>query len=117
MSQDDRWSPDIPSGVHPFEQGDEALGEATGLDPDFIEAIGVDPSLDPTLQIDERELAQTGAVLDDPESLAMLDGGIDDPDGVGVPTTSRRDRGTDEDGWDLDAPQTPGTTDDVGTQD
>ncbi len=116
MSQNDPWSPDIPSGDHPFEQGDEALDEATGLDPDFIEAIGMDPSLDPTLQVDERELAETSAVLDDPESLAMLDGGIDDPDGLGAPTAGRQKREADEEGWDLDAPQTPGTTDDPDIQ-
>ncbi len=84
MSQNDEWSPDQPSGSDPFEQGDEALDEKTELDPSFLEAVELDPSLDPTLQADERELEEAGAELDDPESMATLDGGIDDPDGVGA---------------------------------
>lgn len=108
MSQNDEWSPDQPSGSDPFEQGDEALDDKTQLDPEFLEAVELDPSLDPTLQTDERELEEAGVELDDPETLATLDGGIDDPDGVGVPTGSER---ADDEGWDLDAPVTPGDAD------
>jgi hypothetical protein len=84
---DDRWSPDEPSGSEPFEQGDEALGDREQLDPAFGEDLEVDPSLDPTLVVDERELEELGATLDDPETIATLEGGIDDPDGVGGPPT------------------------------
>jgi hypothetical protein len=101
MSQNDEWSPDQPSGSDPFEQGDEAFDDKTQLDPDFLEAVELDPSLDPTLQTDERELEEAGAELDDPESMATLDGGIDDPDGVGAP--SGRGTPADEEGWILDA--------------
>jgi hypothetical protein len=101
MSQNDEWSPDQPSGSDPFEQGDEAFDDKTQLDPDFLEAVELDPSLDPTLQTDERELEEAGAELDDPESMATLDGGIDDPDGVGAP--SGRGTPAHEEGWILDA--------------
>jgi hypothetical protein len=104
MSPEDEWSPDEPSGSDPFEQGDEALGEKTQLDPDFLEAVELDPSLDPTLQADDRELEEAGAELDDPEDLVTLDGGIDDPDGLGRPTNRERSQAEDEEGWDLDAP-------------
>jgi len=109
MSQNDEWSPDQPSGSDPFEQGDEALDDKTTLDPSFLEAVELDPSLDPTLQADEKELEEAGAVLDDPETMATLDGGIDDPDGVGRPTGV--DGTSEEEGWDLDAPITAGDVD------
>ena len=101
MSQSDEQSPDEPLGTETFEQGDEALDEQDRLDPDFLEALQRDPSLDPSLAADELELEEAGATFDDPEMLATLDGGIDDPDGVGRP----RGRTPDErdEGWDLDA--------------
>ena len=55
------------------------------IDPDFVEEVEQDPSLNPALQVDDRELDEAGLRLDDPESLASLDGGIDDPDGIGEP--------------------------------
>jgi hypothetical protein len=67
MSEDDTWSPDGDPETEAFEQGDEAIDEATRLDPDLTEALLGDPSLDPTLQVDERELKEIGANLDDPE--------------------------------------------------
>jgi hypothetical protein len=91
----DDWSPDEPSGSEPFEEGDEALDEETRLDPDFLEDLELDPSIDPTLQLDERELEEAGATFDDPERIATLDGGIDDPDGIDDPTLKRS--GLDED--------------------
>lgn len=83
MSSNDEWSPDEPLGTEVFEQGDEALDEESRLDPDLIEELELDPSLDPALLVDERELEEVGAQLDDPEKMATLDGGIDDPDGIG----------------------------------
>jgi len=102
MSQNDDVSPDEPLGTEAFEQGDEALDELSRLDPNFIEDLEQDPSLDPTLLVDERELEEAGAEFDDPEEMATLDGGIDDPDGVGPPRR-RGARSEDEEGWDLDA--------------
>jgi hypothetical protein len=87
-----------------FEQGDEALDEESRIDPNFIEELEQDPSLDPTLQVDSRELEEAGAELDDPEALVTMDGGIDDPDGLGEATTRTRSRVEDKEGWDLDAP-------------
>jgi hypothetical protein len=109
MSQNDDWSPDEPSGSEPFEQGDEALDDKEQLDPDFLEAVELDPSLDPTLQTDDRELEEAGAEFDDPEGMVTLDGGIDDPDGIGEPSPRDRTRAADDEGWDLDAPEVPGS--------
>ena len=102
MSLNDEQSPDEPLGTETFEQGDEALDEESRLDPDFLEDVERDPSLDPTLLVDERELEEAGATFDDAEAMAILDGGIDDPDGVGLPREGRIRNGDDE-GWDLDA--------------
>ena len=98
-----------------FEQGDDAIDEAARLDPDFQEELELDPSLDPNFQVDERELEEAGAVLDDPEQLATLDGGIDDPDGLGEPSPQTRARETDSEGWDLDAPIVPGDAEAPGS--
>lgn len=103
MSQNDDWSPDEPLGTEAFEQGDEALDEGSRIDSDLVEAIENDPSLDPTLQADERELEEVGADFDDPEVMVTLEGGIDDPDGL-ESSSARRSRHEDEDGWNLDAP-------------
>jgi hypothetical protein len=53
--------------------------------------------LDTDLVVDETELQEAGADLDDPERISLLDGAVDDPDGSGPPT-SRDDRA----GWDVD---------------
>jgi len=116
VSENNDWSPDEPSGTEAFEQGDEALDEDARVDPSFIEEVAGDPSLDPTLQVDERELEEAGLELDDPEELVSLDGGIDDPDGLGQPSGRTRARRGDTEGWDLDAPVVRGTeTDDATT--
>jgi hypothetical protein len=104
VSPKDDWSPDEPLGTEAFEQGDEANDEASRLDAALIEDIEQDPSLNPTLEVDERELEEAGAEFDDPELLVTLDGGIDDPDGLGRPTGRKSGQDGGEDGWDLDAP-------------
>jgi len=101
------WSPDEALGTETFEQGDEAMADDTQLDPDFLESVELDPSLDPTLLVDDRELEEAGTVLDDPESLATLDGGIDDPDGSGGPTPREKSHEADTEGWDLAAAEDP----------
>ena len=111
MSDSTDWSPDEPQGTEVFEPGDEALDDRTALDPSFLEAVELDPSLDPTLQVDDRELEEAGVEFDDPDALVTLDGGIDDPDGIGAPTDRERSRASDDEGWDLDAPEVPGSAD------
>jgi hypothetical protein len=117
MSQKDSWSPDEPPDTEAFEQGDEALDDASRIDPNLVEDVQLDPSLNPTLQVDERELEEAGAEFDDPEGLVTLDGGIDDPDGLGESTSSARSRREDETGWDLDAPLSRGTKPGADTSD
>jgi len=106
MSQTGDWSPDEPLGTETFEQGDDAIDEKTELDPSFLEAVELDPSLDPTLQVDDRELEEAGAEFDDPEAMVTLDGGMDDPDGLGLQPDREAARSDDHEGWDLDAPET-----------
>jgi hypothetical protein len=103
MTKDDDWSPDEPLGTEAFEQGDEASDEDSRVDPDFLEEVEESPSLDPTLLVDDRELADAGAELDDPEAMATLDGGIDDPDGSGGPSRGTNPPRAGDEGWDLDA--------------
>jgi hypothetical protein len=111
MSQNDEFSPDEPLGEEVFEQGDEAQSERARLDPDFIEDAETDPSLDPTLQVDDRELEEAGVRLDDPEDLATLDGGMDDPDGIAGRVARPAVDDEEAEGWDLDAPITRGDAD------
>jgi hypothetical protein len=108
MGQNDDWSPDEPLGTEAFEQGDEALDEGSRIDSSLVERVEQDPSLDSALQVDERELEEAGAELNDPEDLVTLAGDMDDPDGLGEPTRRARSRREDEGGWDLDAPETSG---------
>jgi len=105
---------DDADGTEIFEQGDDAVDESTRLDPDFEEVLEIDPSLDPHFQVDERELEEVGAELDDPEQIAVLDGMIDDPDGAGGPSTHALEREQDPEGWDLDAPLSAPAVDDTG---
>jgi hypothetical protein len=86
------------SGSETFEQSDEAFDEADRLDPDFLEGVELDPSLDPAQSVDELELEEAGAELDDPEVLAVLPGGGDDPDGGDL---ADRAPSVDEAGWNL----------------
>jgi hypothetical protein len=94
-----------------YEQGDDAIDESSRLDPDFMEELELDPSLDPNFQIDDKELEEAGAELDDPEQIATLDGLIDDPDGLGEASPRTRAKESDPEGWDLDAPIVPGDDD------
>ncbi len=100
MTVGGEWSPDEPMGTETFRQGDVAEDESERLSPDFREALEGDPSLDPALVADQVELEEIGAGLDDPELLATLQGGMDDPDGIG-PGVPRHGAG--DEGWDLDA--------------
>jgi len=117
MSGRDDWSPDEALGTETFEQGDEALDEAARIDPEIADDVLTDPSLDPTLKVDERELEEVGAVFDDPEVEATLQGMIDDPDGSGGPSSRERARQEDSEGWDLNEPLAPERPEDrTGTE-
>lgn len=72
-----------------FEQGDEAFDQGILADPTFLEAVENDPSLDPANQVDDLELEEVGAQLDDP---AMFEG-------TGSPGGAPRANV----GWELDA--------------
>jgi hypothetical protein len=115
MSQSNDWSPDEPLGTEAFEQGDEAFDEGERINPDLVEATENDPSLDPRLQVDERELEEAGADFDDPEVMVTLAGGSDDPDGLGGPSSFGQSRREEEDGWDLDAPSVRSDEPDAGS--
>jgi len=109
MSTGDEWSPDEPLGTEVYRQGDVAEDEAERTEPGYREALETDPSLDPNLVPDERELEELGAQFDDPELEVTLQGGMDDPDGLDRPPDRRR---TDDDGWDLSAPLASGASED-----
>jgi hypothetical protein len=72
----------------------DALGAESGGGPEGTR------DLDTDLIVDRAELEEAGADLDDPESMSLLDGGMDDPDGTGAPRGERAD--DDEAGWDVD---------------
>lgn len=98
MSED--WSPDQPLDTETYESWDEALDDEDGLRPEARGNPEGERDLDRQLVVDNREVEELGAAPDDPEHLAILDGGIDDPDGADLP---RRPLREDEEGWDLDA--------------
>ena len=100
MSNGDEWSPDEALGTEAFEQSDEAVDEENRLDPGFADAVQGDPSIDPENELDDLELEEAGVALDDPEVMLILQGGGDDPDGMGGPPNSAR--APEEPGWDLD---------------
>jgi hypothetical protein len=102
MGSGDEWSPDEDLGTETFRQGDVAEDEGERLNPLFLEELEQDPSLDPALLADELELRELGAQLDDPELLVTLEGGMDDPDGIGGAAPPRPREG--QEGWDLGAP-------------
>ena len=102
MSNGDEWSPDEALGTETFRQGDVAADEGERLNQAFHEELEQDPALDPSLVADELELEELGAQLDDPELLVTLEGGMDDPDGIGVPAVPHPRQG--DEGWDLSEP-------------
>jgi hypothetical protein len=100
MSGSGEWSPDEPPGSEAAEPWDEALDAEDEVEPASPLRAEGERSLDRQLVVDQTELDEAGAGLDDSERLAVLDGGIDDPDGVG---SSDGDGARPDEGWDLDA--------------
>jgi hypothetical protein len=86
-----------PDENEAFANLDEALDDEDGVRP------GAGPEgerdLDRDIVVDQAELEEAGANLDDPERISLLDGGMDDPDGSGPPPRVDAD---DEAGWDVD---------------
>ncbi len=101
MTDTGDWSPDEPSDAEAAEPWDEALDAEDELEPDEPGAEG-ERSLDRQLALDQAEVDEAGLTLDDPERMAVLEGDIDDPDGVGA-QYGRGQRRPGEEGWDLDA--------------
>jgi hypothetical protein len=90
-----------PDDNEQYEPFDEAL------DDEDIKGEGGGPEgqrdLDSELIVDKTELQEAGANLDDEDRIAVLEGGMDDPDGTGAP----REQDDPNAGWDVD----PVTTD------
>lgn len=109
INETSEWSPDVPLGTETFEQGDEAADDEDRLHAEFAEQLAADPGLDPGALVDDRELEELGSKLDDPETMGTLQGGGDDPDGIGGPTPGAEARSGDDEGWDLDDLEAPAT--------
>jgi len=62
-------------------------------------------------------LAEADAELDDPEDMVTLEGGMDDPDGLGEPSNRTRSRRADNQGWNFDPPMTIGNETDTDSTD
>ena len=103
MTKSEDWSPDDQLGTETFEQADEALDEDDAVSPEGDDDLAALALSNRQLPVDDRELEEAGAELDDPEQLAVLDGGIDDPDGVGGDEVRNSSSRLDDEGWDLDA--------------
>jgi hypothetical protein len=97
-----------PDENEAFANLDESLDDVDVTRPGSGSEGGRD--LDTDLIVDRTELEEAGADLDDPERLALLDGGMDDPDGSGP-----KPRPDDEAGWDVDPVTHPGSAVGVAT--
>jgi hypothetical protein len=100
MSGSGDWTPDESLDTETYDSWDEELDDQDVVTPDAAGDPEGERSFDRQLVLDEVEAEEAGIALDDPERLAVLDGGIDDPDGVGSPEQRAR---PDDEGWDLDA--------------
>jgi hypothetical protein len=106
MSEGGDWSPDEPQETEVFEAWDESLDAEDEVDPAGLDRNEGERELDRQLFLDEAEVDEAGVRLDDPERMAVLDGGADDPDGLGAPESAAARPG--EEGWDLDAGEAGG---------
>jgi hypothetical protein len=99
-----------PDDNEAFANLDESLGDEDilhpGEGPEGRRDLGTD------LVVDETELHEAGAALDDPEQMSMLDGGIDDPDGTD-PSDLAPQADDPDAGWDVEASAEEPEDDDV----
>jgi hypothetical protein len=86
-----------PDNNEAFASLDESLDDEDAYGSAFEPGPEGERDLDAELTVDEAELEEAGANLDDPERLSLLDGGMDDPDGVGPAPSVDEERG-----WDVD---------------
>jgi len=93
-----------PDENEAFESLDEALDDEDALS-GFRSGPQGQRDLDSDLVVDEYELEEAGALLDDPDRISLIDGSMDDPDGVRP--RSRR-RGAPDEGWDRDPVEADG---------
>lgn len=93
--------PDIPEEPpddnEAFANLDESLDDEDAYGSAFRPGPEGERDLDADLTVDQAELEEAGANLDDPERVSLLEGGMDDPDGTGP--SSDVDP---ESGWDID---------------
>jgi hypothetical protein len=102
-----------PDENEQYESLDEALDEEDL--PGHSGASEGARDLDVDVTVDRAALEEVGAQLDDADQLSLLDGGMDDPDGVG-PRAATDD---DDAGWDVDpvvADRDPGQQADAGAE-
>lgn len=102
MGETEDWSPDKPLGTETFDARDEGLDSEDQIAPVDVGGAEGERSPDRHLFVDQAEVEEAGVDLDDPERMAVLDGGADDPDGVGAADLPVEPR-PGEEGWDLDA--------------
>lgn len=108
----DRTIPDEPpEQTEVYEQYDEVAEAGSTGDTEDPGAAGVsgaerDLTRFTEIPVDETENEEIGANLDDPEQMAMIDGAMDDPDGID-PDQVPAPHNPDDDGWDLDAGTQP----------
>lgn len=92
--------PDIPEEPPDENEAFANLDESLDDEDAYGSAFGPGPEgerdLDIDLAVDQMELEEAGASLDDPERVSLLEGGMDDPDGTGPPDVDP------ESGWDID---------------
>jgi hypothetical protein len=117
----DQTIPDEPpEETEVFEQYDETLQavQDDGADPAATGVTGAEGDLSrfTEMPVDSLENEEVGLALDDPQRIATLDGGMDDPDGIDVddldpaddePAGARPGVDPDTVGWDLDAGERP----------
>ncbi|MCU4187162.1 hypothetical protein K6U06_22560 [Acidiferrimicrobium sp. IK] len=108
----DQTIPDEPpEQTEVYEQYDEVAetGSTGGAeDPGATGVSGAEADLTrlTEMPVDQVENEEIGANLDDPDRMAMLDGGMDDPDGIDPDQVARTPEPEDV-GWDLDAGDRP----------
>jgi hypothetical protein len=88
---------EAPDDNETFANLDEALDDDDAYGSAFRRGPEGERDIDDDLTVDQEELEEAGANLDDPERLALIDGGMDDPDGAGPAPAPDPERG-----WDVD---------------
>jgi hypothetical protein len=97
VSNGDSTPDQAPDDNEAFENLDEALDDEDAYGSAFRPGPEGERDIDDDLIVDQEELEEAGANFDDPERLALIDGGMDDPDGAGPAPKADPERG-----WDID---------------